>query len=134
MLKQGGLELGASVGGDDGRNAEAGDPAGYKSLCDCISCDIGNGYGFGPTGEPVNNRQQIGVTLTEWQRTDKVKVDVVKSGIWGREWKERCSGVPLHLSPLALLTSPCPGADISVDVRPHKPGCDEFLRHTNAGV
>ena len=31
MLKQGGLELGASVGGDDGGNAEAGDPAGYAT-------------------------------------------------------------------------------------------------------
>ena len=46
-----------------------------------------------------------------------VKVDVVKSGIWGCERKERCSGVPLQLiSPLALLTSPFPGVDISVDM------------------
>ena len=58
-------------------------------------------------------------------------MDFVKASIWGREWHERCSCVPMYLRILALEARSCPAADISI-FWPHIVSGEQFLGSPDA--
>lgn len=116
-----GLELGSSVGGDEFGYSEAGDPAADEMPSHRDGVHGGQRNCLGPSGEAVDDSQEIGVAMGRRKWSDKVDVDVQEARV---RWLEAAHGwlrVALDLGTLAVLAAPDEGTDVRVDVGPDEP-------------
>ena len=59
------LKLGTTVRCDRCRDTKAAYPCRDEGAGNCLSVDVGNRNGFRPTGEAVNDGQEVGMILRE---------------------------------------------------------------------
>ena len=57
------LKLTAPVSGDGGRCAKPGYPSLQECSSNCFCHNVWEGKGFWPAGEPVYDREEVGITI-----------------------------------------------------------------------
>ena len=83
-------ELRSSVARDQGRHAEARDPAADKSVHQRCSVDVDDGECFRPPSRLVYCHQQVPEAVADWQGADDVNVDGRERNLWNWNAADRC--------------------------------------------
>ena len=117
------LELGASVGGDDVRNAELCDPTADEVAGDRLGVHGGQGNRRRPPCEAVHDGQQVRVACRGWQRSNQVDMDVLEAGARRLEGAHGWLGVALNLCALAVGAGANVVPYVDANLGPDEPCC-----------
>jgi hypothetical protein len=128
------LMLTSKVGGDGLRATETRYPTGQEGTFHSFGCDFRERNCFRPARDSVNCSEAVGITCGRGKWSDKIDVDVKKTGRWQCEISHKCNCVAGDFGALADLTSSRRGAAILMDSRPRERLCDEFRWWFSAGV
>ena len=80
------FELSALIGCDCVGCAIARNPMLENSICYGLSLHVGDWNGFGPSGETIDDGQQVTVAIGWWERSDKIGVNVRKTYLRNWDW------------------------------------------------
>lgn len=131
---QGTLELSFSIRRCSPWASEARNPYADKGSRNSTCCDVGNGYCLWPTSIPVNACKHIPEPITWRKGAYYVQMSMVKATIGWAERLERCSIMSYDLYLLAGNAVAGIVANIRVDIGPHIPVCDKWLRGSDTWV
>ena len=95
-------ELWSLVGGHVARDPKASNPVAGKRAGTGLPVIGGHWDGLWPSGEPVNNGEQVSIPLGRWKRSHKVDMDIIEQ-LW-RDGKCLQGGldVAVHLGALTV--------------------------------
>ena len=88
-----------------GRSAKTGYPVVEDGVSAILGGNRGQGNGLQPSGEPIDDGQEIGETTSRRKRADDVEMQGSETGIRHLQGGERSLRVPCDLGPLARDTS-----------------------------
>ena len=110
--------MAALISDDGDRAAKAGNPDTEEGTGAGFSGDVREGDGLQPAGKSVDNGEEILLALCFRERTDNVKVQILKTPIRHGERSEGSSSMAGDLGPLARQARPAEGLNLGRHAAP----------------
>ncbi len=122
---KGGNKLGTTVRGDGMRNTKTGNPSGTQGISTGLGGRGRKRNSLNPTGGPVNDGENVGMTLRGRKWPYHVNMNVGKTTGRDRNRSRRWGNVPVNFGSLAGNTLLGPEVDVTGHAVPKESGSDE---------